>query len=38
MLETVRNFVFIATIAFALGIAVCVVFILWLLKETEQDY
>jgi len=37
MLETIVSFILIATLAFALGIAVCVAFVLWLLKETEQE-
>jgi len=37
MLETMINFVLIATLAFALGIAVCVAFVLYLLKKTEKE-
>jgi len=37
MLETIINFMLIAMFAFALGIAVCVAFVMWLLKESEQE-
>jgi hypothetical protein len=37
MFETMINFLLIATLAFALGIAVCVAFVMWLLKESEQE-
>jgi hypothetical protein len=37
MLETIVNFILIATLGFALGIAVCVVFVLWLQRESEQE-
>ena len=37
MFETMTNFLLIATLAFALGIAVCVAFVLWLLKESEHE-
>jgi hypothetical protein len=38
MLETIVNFILIATLGFALGIAVCVVFVLWLLRESEHKW
>jgi hypothetical protein len=37
MLETIINFMLIAMFAFALGIAVCVAFVWWLLKESEKE-
>jgi len=37
MLETIVNFLLIATLGFALGMAVCVAFVLWLLKESEKE-
>jgi len=37
MLETIINFMLIAIFGFALGIAVCVAFVFWLLRESEQE-
>jgi len=37
MLETIVSFMLIAIFGFALGIAVCVAFVMWLLKESEQE-
>ena len=37
MFETMTNFLLIAILGFALGIAVCVAFVMWLLKESEQE-
>ena len=37
MLETMINFMLIAMFGFALGISVCVAFVMWLLKESEQE-
>jgi len=37
MLETIVSFMLIVILGFALGISVCVVFVMWLLKESEQE-
>jgi hypothetical protein len=37
MLETIVSFMLIVIFGFALGIAVCVAFVWWLLKESEKE-